>query len=241
MGLPTFAHPYSDPHPAALGAGMATGGDPAPGAQPLRPPAPTLLRGALVPAVEGPGERKDVLLEGGRIAQVGPAGSIANPGFAEVVDCAERMLLPGFVNAHTHSVEHWARGLIKPLPLELWLQQLIRHEPRGEAGWKGQDSWLQTPACAIGLSAMVCGAESMLSGCTAIMDHLLIRDLDDLDAAVQAYKALGIRAFIVPAPHPWHTLAQPWHSPGTPLASVTPVGLTGRLPSALKPPRSAAH
>ena len=116
-----------------------------------------------MPAVEGPGERKDVLLEGGRIAQVGPAGSIAPPESAEVVDCAERMLLPGFVNAHTHSVEHWARGLIKPLPLELWLQQLIRHEPRGEAGWKGQDSWLQTPACAIGLSAMLCGAESMLS------------------------------------------------------------------------------
>ena len=219
---------------------MATG-DPTPGALPLRPPAPTLLRGALVPAVEGPGERKDVLLEGGRIAQVGPAGSIAPPETAEVVDCAERMLLPGFVNAHTHSVEHWARGLIKPLPLELWLQQLIRHEPRGEAGWKGQDSWLQTPACAIGLSAMVCGAESMLSGCTAIMDHLLIRDLDDLDAAVQAYKALGIRAFIVPLHTPWHSPGTALATPGTPLASATPACPPLRLPSALQPPHPAPH
>ena len=159
---------------------------------------PTLLRNALVPAVDGSNARQDVLLDGGKIVQLGDGGSIAPPAGADVVDCTERMLLPGFVNAHTHSVEHWARGLIKPLPLELWLQQLIRHEPRGEAGWCGVDSWLQTPASAIGLSAMMCGAESLLSGCTAIMDHLLIRDLDDLAAAVSAYKAMGIRAFIAP-------------------------------------------
>ena len=30
------------------------------------------------------------------------------------------------------------------------------------------------------------------------MDHLYIRDLDDLAAAVAAYRALGIRAFIAP-------------------------------------------
>ena len=126
-------------------------------------------------------------------------------GTAELA-CDERMLMPGLVNGHTHSVEHWARGLIKPLPLELWLQQLIRHEPRGEEGWAGPESWIKTPAAAIAVSAMHCGVEALLSGTTAIMDHLLIRDLDDLDAAVQAYKALGIRAFIVPAPHPWHTL-----------------------------------
>lgn len=66
----------------------------------------------------------------------------------------------GTVNCHTHSSEHWARGLIKPLPLELWLHELVRmqhdaspvtmtfrpsisimctqvlHEPRGEEGGK---------------------------------------------------------------------------------------------------------
>lgn len=159
---------------------------------------PTVLRNALVPAVDGSNARRDVVLDDGKIVQLGEGESITPPAGAVVVDCTERMLLPGFVNGHTHSVEHWARGLIKPLPLELWLTQLIRHEPRGEAGWKGVDSWLQTPSSAIGLSAMMCGAESLLSGCTAIMDHLLIRNLDDLAAAVSAYKAMGIRAFIAP-------------------------------------------
>ncbi|EKX47229.1 hypothetical protein GUITHDRAFT_107140 [Guillardia theta CCMP2712] len=117
---------------------------------------------------------------------------------AETIDCSERMVLPGFVNAHTHSVEHWARGLIRPLPLELWVQQLIRHEPRGCCGWFKEESWSATPAEAIGLSAMLCGVEALMSGCTVVLDHLLIRNLEDLEQAVQAYKALGIRAFIAP-------------------------------------------
>ena len=170
---------------------------------PLPPARCTLLRGVMLPVSGADGDgggyvRRDVLLDGGVIAKIEPAGSLpAAPG-AELLDCAERLLLPGFVNGHTHSVEHWARGLIKPLPLELWVQQLMRHEPRGEAGWDGPASYETTPAAMVGLSALHCGVEALLSGCTAIMDHLYIRDLDDLAAAVAAYRALGIRAFIAP-------------------------------------------
>ena len=90
---------------------------------PLPPARCTLLRGVMLPVSGADGDgyvRRDVLLDGGVIAKIEPAGSLpAAPG-AELLDCAERLLLPGFVNGHTHSVEHWARGLIKPLPLELW-------------------------------------------------------------------------------------------------------------------------
>ena len=58
----------------------------------------TLLRGGSV--VSGRGmARLDVLLEGERIAAVGenlPAGD------AQAVDCAGRLLFPGFIDAHTH-------------------------------------------------------------------------------------------------------------------------------------------
>lgn len=155
----------------------------------------TLLRNVLLPLAAGGYARQDVVLADGTIQGIGPPNTLK--GSLEV-DCTERMLLPGFVNAHTHSIEHWARGLIKPLPLELWVQQLIRHEPRGDEGWCGTDSFVSTPSSAIGLSAMLCGVEALLSGCTAILDHLFIRSLDDLEAAVNAYKALGIRAFIAP-------------------------------------------
>lgn len=169
---------------------------------PLPPAEPTLLQNALLPDSEGGYKRADVLLKDGKIALIGPVGGdlpapLTTPTPA-VVDCTERMLLPGFVNAHMHSTQHWARGLIRPLPLELWVQQLIRHEPRGEAGWKGSASFTDTPAEAIGLSALHCGVESLLSGCTAVLDHVFVRHLDDLGAVVQAYKSLGVRAFIAP-------------------------------------------
>lgn len=163
------------------------------GAVPVR----TLLSNALVPSTTGY-ERKDVLLADGKIAKISSAKSEAESTAEVFVDCSEKLLLPGFVNAHTHSTEHWTRGLIKPLPLELWVAQLYRHEPRGDEGWYGKESHHRTPAEALGVSALLCGAESMLSGCTAIMDHIAIRHLDDLDAIVRAYKALGMRAFVAP-------------------------------------------
>lgn len=165
--------------------------------------APALLRNVLLPP-NSPGgayRRCDVLIADGKLARIADAGSVpldqCPSGTAELA-CDERMLMPGLVNGHTHSVEHWARGLIKPLPLELWVLQLIRHEPRGERGWAGADSWVKTPAAAVAVSAMHCGVESLLSGTTAVMDHLLCRDLADVEAAVAAYRALGVRAFIAP-------------------------------------------
>mmetsp|Transcript_42946 Transcript_42946/g.78045 ORF Transcript_42946/g.78045 Transcript_42946/m.78045 type:complete len:569 (-) Transcript_42946:49-1755(-) len=163
-------------------------------------PFETFLANALVPTDDGYA-RQDILLAKGKIAKILPAGegTAAFGNSVEVtIDCTEKMLLPGFVNAHTHSTEHWAHGLIKPLPLELWVGQLLRHEPRGDAGWYGKDSFAQTPAEAVGVSALHCGVETLLSGCTAILDHVFIRHLDDLDALVRAYKVLGIRAFIAP-------------------------------------------
>ena len=57
-----------------------------------------LLRGGSVVSGRGTA-RLDVLLEGERIAAVGenlPAGD------AQAVDCAGRLLFPGFIDAHTH-------------------------------------------------------------------------------------------------------------------------------------------
>ena len=168
--------------------------------QPLPDCVSTLLVNVLVPNENGTYSRNDIALTDGIISQIAQ-GNALNPNtseFEEVIDCSEKMILPGFVNAHTHSIEHWAKGLIKPLPLELWVLQLIRHEPRGERGWFGEKSFETTPAWAVGLSALHAGLESILGGCTAILDHLFVRHLEDIEEAVKAYKALGIRAFIAP-------------------------------------------
>lgn len=53
-------------------------------------------------------EQGDVLIEGDRIAAVGPPGSLDAPeaSAAEVIDAAGRVLMPAFVDCHTHAL--WA-------------------------------------------------------------------------------------------------------------------------------------
>jgi cytosine/adenosine deaminase-related metal-dependent hydrolase len=76
------------------------------------------LQGALVPDyVTGDGygyKTVDVTLSGGVIASMRPAGEAPPPAGAELVDCKDKLLIPGSVNAHTHTSEHWARGVRFP-------------------------------------------------------------------------------------------------------------------------------
>jgi imidazolonepropionase-like amidohydrolase len=50
----------------------------------------------------GPRPHTSVLVEQGRVARIGAAGSIAPADEARVVDCAGRTLMPGLTDAHVH-------------------------------------------------------------------------------------------------------------------------------------------
>jgi imidazolonepropionase-like amidohydrolase len=72
----------------------------------VRPPAPIvaikarrLLDGTGRPSVE----HGVVLVEGQRIRAVGRAAEVSIPDGAQVIDCGEHTLLPGFVDAHSHA------------------------------------------------------------------------------------------------------------------------------------------
>ncbi|WP_439692230.1 N-acyl-D-amino-acid deacylase family protein [Curtobacterium sp. SP.BCo] len=62
--------------------------------------APFLLRGGSVVGAAGP-VRADVLVADGRIAAVGTDLDV--PAGTTTVDCGERLVLPGFVDAHSHA------------------------------------------------------------------------------------------------------------------------------------------
>ena len=62
-------------------------------------------------------ETGDILVSGGRIAAVGPAGSLDVPEGTDVIDVRGKTIVPGFVDAHAHWFEirrgildtgHWA-------------------------------------------------------------------------------------------------------------------------------------
>jgi 5-methylthioadenosine/S-adenosylhomocysteine deaminase len=98
-----------------------------------------------------------------------------------------KLLLPGFVNAHTHSSEMWSRGIVSMLPLELWLTELYDFVP--------------LDCEKVYLSALGTAVETLLSGGTSLVDHLVLipgKELETIATAVRAYKEIGIRAFVAP-------------------------------------------
>src|SRR6266571_2675102 len=123
----------------------------------------TVLRGAY--ALQGPRftfERRpvDVLVENGRIAAIEPATSIANAD--EVIDLSRRLLVPGLINGHFHSHEHFQRGRTENLPLELW-QHYVR--PPVPVFLTPRQIYLRTAIGAL---------ESLRTGATCVVDDLAV-------------------------------------------------------------------
>ncbi len=141
-----------------------------------------IVQNAVVP-VDDTYKTVDVQISGGRIAAIAP--HLEATGI--VLDGRDKLLLPGFVNAHTHSSEIWQRGMIPPVPLELWLAELYDFAPLDPEK--------------IYLSALGTAVETLLSGGTSVVDHLVLipgQELATIEAAVRAYRQVGIRAFVAP-------------------------------------------
>ncbi|MFO5491809.1 MAG: amidohydrolase [Cuspidothrix sp.] len=125
----------------------------------------------------------DVQVVNGQITAIAPNLEI----IGTEINGENKLLLPGFFNAHTHSSEMWQRGAIPPLPLELWLSHLYDLTP------------LDTEQ--VYLSALGTAVETLLSGGTSVVDHLVLipgQELETIATAVRAYQEIGIRAFIAP-------------------------------------------
>ncbi len=106
---------------------------------------------------------------------------------ATAIDGKNKLLLPGFVNAHTHSWEMWQRLIMSVFPLELWLAELYDFAPLDIEK--------------VYLSALGTAVETLLSGGTTVVDHLVLipgKELETIATAVRAYKEVGIRAFVAP-------------------------------------------
>ncbi|HEY3316635.1 MAG TPA: amidohydrolase family protein, partial [Bacillota bacterium] len=68
-------------------------------------------------------EQADLLVSGNRIAAVGR--DLDAPPEATVIDATGRVVMPGFVNAHTHLYQTLLRGRRDDLPLQEWLAEVI--------------------------------------------------------------------------------------------------------------------
>jgi len=140
------------------------------------------LQKVLVPVEQGYAT-VDVQLVDNHISAIAPNLEVVGTA----VDGQNKLLLPGFINAHTHSSEMWQRGLIPPVPLELWLGELYDFAP------------LEPEQ--VYLSALGTAVETLLSGGTSVVDHLVLipgKEIETIASVVRAYQEIGIRGFIGP-------------------------------------------
>jgi len=146
----------------------------------------TLLRGGIVLSMDpdvGDFERGDVLIEDGAILGVGRDLSTAD---ADVVDCADKIVVPGFVNSHHHMFQtalrnYWADAL----DLDYFLQSRT-----GNAALFHQ----YTPSD-VYWGELAGGLENLAAGTTTVVDTSQCSYTPDhTDAALEGIRRSGIRS-----------------------------------------------
>jgi 5-methylthioadenosine/S-adenosylhomocysteine deaminase len=147
-----------------------------------------LLSGGLVLDPEsGTADRKDLLIEDGKIAEVGAPGTLAATAPIQH-DARDRLIVPGLVNAHTHGHANLMKGIA-----EAWTLEASLTNGPWLAGTRDPET--------IYLSTLL-GAIDMLSkGCTACFD--LVYEFprptrEGFAAAAKAYADAGMRAVLAP-------------------------------------------
>jgi 5-methylthioadenosine/S-adenosylhomocysteine deaminase len=143
-----------------------------------------LIRGGFILDVAQPFQPADVLIEGSRIAQIGPQpGATAD----RVVEATGKVVMPGLINSHTHSGQILERGFGDGLQLDAWLLAAVN-------GGLPPDP--ETLYVLTAWSALV----QLKSGCTSCLDHVAgvaPEGIDESYAAImRAYEDTGFRAAV---------------------------------------------
>ncbi len=120
--------------------------------------------------------RGDILLEGGKVAEVGSVSG----GADERIDAAGMIAMPGLVNAHTHVGMTILRGYGEDLPLHRWLEERIWPI---EARQTAKDA---------GVAATLAFCEMIRSGTTSFAEMCL----HDTSHVFEAARRAGMRGII---------------------------------------------
>jgi 5-methylthioadenosine/S-adenosylhomocysteine deaminase len=122
-----------------------------------------------------------VLITGGRIVAVcATAEATRDYAAAEHVVLPAHVLLPGLVNAHTHSAMTLMRGIADDVPLERWLQDHI---------WPCEGRFVAPDFVRDG--TLIAAAEMLRGGVTCCNDMYFFPE-----AAASAYRTSGMRAML---------------------------------------------
>ncbi|MFK7965464.1 MAG: amidohydrolase family protein [Burkholderiaceae bacterium] len=127
----------------------------------------------------------DIGVENGIISYVSPAGQREPVG--RRISSKGKIVTPGWINGHTHSHEGFYKGRHDNLPLELWMNNVRPLRP------------IPLTPRQVYLRTLIGGIDALRSGTTTLCDDLNASPVlkpDHINAALQAYEDLGIRALV---------------------------------------------
>ena len=136
----------------------------------------------------------DILVIDGLVAAVRPGiadevargdwvPELASLPIVETIDARDRLVIPGFVNAHYHSHDVLLKGCFEAMPLELWLLSAL------------PPNYKKRSAAEIRARTLLGAIECMRGGITTVQDLATIYPFDEshVDVILQAYEDVGIR------------------------------------------------
>jgi 5-methylthioadenosine/S-adenosylhomocysteine deaminase len=125
------------------------------------------------------GVPSDILIDGNKIDSVVKSGTVMcdDPG-AEVVDCAGKVALPGFVNMHTHAAMTMMRGMGEDIAFHEWLKLIWEVESRIDAEY-------------VYHATKVACLEMIKTGTTTFNDHYW-----HMPEAYRAAQEMGLRSVL---------------------------------------------
>lgn len=143
-----------------------------------------LIRGGHLLDSDLPFAAGDIRVVGGRIAEIAD-GLPPLPG-ERAIEAAGSIVMPGLINAHTHSNQALEKGLCDRFPLDAWM--VIASYGGASAELRPRDLYI---------SAQVGAIEMIRSGTTAALDMARVDTRwfeAGTDAVMQAYLDIGLRA-----------------------------------------------
>ena len=150
----------------------------------------TIVRGAWVLTMGPQGALRDAAVsfdESGRLLAVGPAADLlaVNPG-ATVVGDGNGIVLPGFINAHTHLTEGLITGMGETAVLWEWFERVVN--PAG----------INITREDVALGTRLKAVEMLESGITTVNDMCCHRNLGSLASlgAVDGLSEFGMRGVV---------------------------------------------
>ena len=140
------------------------------------------------PSSENPApEKKDILIRNRRIIEIEQKIPFL-PESVQVIEAKDKLVIPGLINSHLHSHDHYDRGRFENLPLEE-LRILIRP-------WIGAKPLTRRE---LYLRTLIGALEMAHNGTTLAIDDVNFtpfNSLENVQAVMQAYRDVGMRALV---------------------------------------------